>query len=79
MDTKIAEPLSDGAVETVWCLFLHGPTWDGNLPSKAGRDQLVEYGYAERFEGWNWLTFEGVTLATGLGYGRRKDARQRKR
>lgn len=35
-------------------------TWDGNLISKSNRDELVKSGLATRFNGWNWITLEGV-------------------
>lgn len=59
--------------DTLWCLFRNGPTWDGNLPSKSGRDWLVSAGFAERFDGWNFLTHSGVTLAIEIGLGQRKE------
>ena len=68
--------LSSAEAEVLWCMFRNGPTWDGDLPSKTGRDGLVEYGFAERFDGWNFLTFAGVTLALDLGYGPKKEARR---
>lgn len=49
--------------DTLRCLFLKGPTWDGDLPSKTGRDALVERGMAERWNGWQWLTLSGVRFA----------------
>jgi hypothetical protein len=66
-------------MDTLWCLFAHGPTWDGNVPSKAGRDQLVELGLANRHDGWQWLTDDGAIAAIDAGYGDRKDAWERKR
>ncbi|MFG1300347.1 hypothetical protein V5F49_11190 [Xanthobacter sp. V3C-3] len=59
--------------ETLWCLFRNGPTWDGNLPSKQGRDGLVASGYAARCDGWNFLTEAGVQLAIDLRFDRRKE------
>lgn len=70
-----AAGLTGAEHDVLWCLFLHGPTWDGNIPSKVGRSNLVENGYAERRDGWNWLTFEGVTLALDMGMGKKKEAR----
>lgn len=78
MDTlpKSLQPKSmpGGTYDTLWCMFKHGPTQDGNVPSKCGRDELVADGFAERFDGWNWLTYEGVTLALDQGMGRKKDS-----
>lgn len=44
------------------CLFMHGPTHDGSVPSKRGREGLVKRGLAERFEGFNFLTKDGVAI-----------------
>lgn len=70
------EPMSVFAKEVLWCLFKHGPTWDGNLPSKDGRKWLVKKGYAAQGDGWNWLTTDGVLLAIEIGLGRQKEKRQ---
>ena len=70
--------LSAAESETLWCMFRNGPTWDGNLPSKSGRDGLVSAGYADRFDGWNFLTHAGVTLSIDIGFGRRKEREQRR-
>lgn len=56
--------------ETLWQLFRNGPTWDGNLASKSGRDALHEMGFVDRFDGWNWLKSEGVILAIEIGLGK---------
>jgi hypothetical protein len=71
--------LSDAAKDVLRCLFFHGPTWDGDVPSKSGRDELVTAGYAERFNGWQWLRYEGVTLAIDCGLDRAKEKWQRDR
>lgn len=52
-------------LESLKCLFVHGPTHDGSVPSKAGRDELVKAGYADRLEGFNFLTREGVAVCVG--------------
>lgn len=67
--------LSQGPLETLHCLFFHGPTFDGDLPSKQGRDALVELGYATGADGFNWLTDAGVEAAIKRGFGREKEAR----
>lgn len=66
------EPLTGAAIDVLWCLFKHGPTLDGEVPSKAGRSQLVDLGMADRHDGWNWLTREGVEAAIAFGYDRKK-------
>lgn len=65
--------LSGREYETLWCLFYHGPTWDGDIPSKCGRDDLVERNWAFRYDGWQALTPEGLTAAIELGMDRKKD------
>lgn len=47
-------------------LFLNGPTWDGNLISKDERDNLVDAGFVDRDNGWNFLTVKGVREAVRL-------------
>jgi hypothetical protein len=74
-----AEAMSGAARDVMHGLFLNGPTWDGNLPSKTGRDWLVEKGYAARGDGWNWLTTDGALLALELGYGLKKEQRDNAR
>lgn len=46
--------------EALMQLFVYGPTWDGNLVSKSQRDDLLASGLADHYEGWNYLTFDGV-------------------
>lgn len=55
--------------DTIWQLFRNGPTADGNMVSKFHRDKAVAAGLIDRAEGWNWLTYSGVTLALELGMG----------
>jgi hypothetical protein len=59
--------------EVLMQLFVHGPTWDGNIVSKADRDALKQAGLVDRWNGWNYLTQEGVEagVAGGLASGRR--------
>jgi hypothetical protein len=44
-------------------LFLRGPTWDGNIIAKSGRNELVLLGFCIHQNGWAYLTSEGVELA----------------
>ncbi len=60
-------------------LFFNGPTWDGDLASKAGRAGLVRRGYAERCNGWQQLTLAGFHLAVRAGLGDDKERRDNKR
>jgi hypothetical protein len=42
-------------------------TWDGHLISKEARTRLVNAGYAQQAEGWNWLTKAGLEVLIHLG------------
>jgi len=70
-------PLTGAEQDVLWCLFMHGPTEDGDVPSKAGRSDLVDRGFAARHEGFNWLTDEGTRTCIEIGFGPRKYKRQR--
>lgn len=65
-----------GVAEVLWQLFRNGPTWDGDVVSKAARDALIAAGHAQRLSGWTSLTERGVRLAIDEGMHRRKE-RQR--
>ncbi len=58
--------LSAGEREVLWCLFLHGPTWDGNIPCKNSRGKLFKDGYVTRYNGHTTLTHKGLVLALDL-------------
>lgn len=79
MSTIKAQPLSGAALDVLWCLFAHGPTYDGDVPSKMGRDELVDMGLAERYDGWQWLTRHGAETAIDAGYDSRKEKWSRER
>lgn len=67
--------------EAMQQLFFNGPTWDGDLVSKAGRTGLVDRGYAERCNGWQQLTSAGFEVAVRAGLGddkERRDIRRRR-
>lgn len=57
--------------EVLMQLFVDGPTWDGNLISKSDRDELVQAGFVDRDNGWNFLSLVGVREAVRLS----KDAK----
>jgi len=40
--------LSGAEVDTLVALIENGPLWDGDVPSKQGRDNLIKKGYAVR-------------------------------
>jgi hypothetical protein len=72
--------MSSWAQESLRCMFFHGPTLDGDIPSKEGRSELVRLGLAQRFEGYNWLNREGVDFAiTVMLLGPEKEKWQRSR
>lgn len=50
--------------DTLYCLLFQGPVWDGDVPSKAGRDDLIERGWAVRVvvagrDGYTAATYAG--------------------
>ena len=57
------EPLSSAAVDVLGQLYVSGPTWDGNVCSKAGRGELCRAGLAWHEHGYASLTPEGVRVA----------------
>lgn len=54
--------------EVLMQLFVEGPTWDGNIISKSDRDALVDADLCERWQGWNYLTLDGLKTAVSGGY-----------
>lgn len=51
-------------LDTLIALVEHGPLWDGDVPSKAGRDALIAQGLAVRVvvkgeDGWQAATYAG--------------------
>lgn len=73
--------LAPNARECLQQLFRHGPTWDGDIVSKAGRGELFDRGYATRSNGWTALTEAGLQLAVAAGMGddkERWDSRRRR-
>lgn len=75
---QIRVPLASNAADTMRCLFFNGPTWDGNVPSKCGRDELVSMGLAARGDGYQWLTPAGMRVALAHNLHREKEAREAK-
>lgn len=63
---KTLQPITGGMRDVLEQLWLKGPTWDGNIVSKMGRNELVTRGWALHMNGHAFLTAEGVTLAVGL-------------
>jgi hypothetical protein len=53
--------------DTLLALLKHGPCWDGDVPSKSGRDELLTLGYAVRVihkgeDGYTGATYKGRNL-----------------
>jgi hypothetical protein len=80
--SELAGVPNPNALEVMWQLFRDGPTWDGNICSKAGRGDLFEMGYAHRVNGWSYLTPAGMEFAVRVAdFGDKKEReenRQRK-
>jgi len=57
------KPLSSAGIGVLGQLYVNGPTWDGNIASKAGRGELVASGLAWHEHGYSSLTPEGVFAA----------------
>ena len=56
--------LSGAEKDTLICLVESGPLWDGDVPSKHGRDLLLEKGLAVKIvvngeDGWQAATYLG--------------------
>ena len=64
--------LSGAEWEVVWCLFRNGATWDGNIPSKSGRNSLIDRDLAYRDDGWTILTIAGFRAAIAAGMAEKK-------
>lgn len=72
------DPLTSAERDVVRCLFFHGPTWDGNVPSKSGRDSLCRRELVHHEFGFAWLTREGVQIAVEeMGMDRLKERWER--
>lgn len=73
MSTLFSSKGLDGSEwEVLWCLFKHGATWDGNIPSKAGRDRLINQELVYRENGWSILTIAGLRAAVAAGMDKKK-------
>lgn len=63
----VSVSLKANEIEVMEQLFFFGPTWDGNIVSKSGRDQLFDLKLASRVEGYSFLTADGIRLALRNG------------
>lgn len=70
--------LSPTAIEVLEQLFFHGPTWDGNIISKSGRDELFDLKLAGRVEGYSFLMPSGVRMALNNRLERKKESSRRR-
>ena len=70
--------LAGNEIEVLEQLFMFGPTWDGNIISKSGRDQLFDLKLASRVEGYSFLTGAGVRLALSNRVDRKKETKRRR-
>lgn len=62
--SKSSENRDGFCFDTLLALAKDGPCWDGDVPSKSGRDDLIEHGLAMRVvakgqEGYTALTYKG--------------------
>ncbi|OXS89431.1 DUF2958 domain-containing protein [Pandoraea apista] len=64
--TVAGEQFDGGEFDTLRAMKKNPKIEDGDVPSKASRDSLVERGYVERGGGFNWLTNEGRDLVAAL-------------
>lgn len=71
--------LSNSELAVLEQLFFCGPTWDGDLISKEGRNDLVNRGMARRVDGWQSLSDFGFDVAVSSGYGNKKQSWQNSR
>lgn len=68
MGAWVTRQLLDGAsIDTLHALIKVGPVWDGDLPSKAGRNKLVELGLAAKCivkgqQGFQVATYRGWSV-----------------
>lgn len=60
-------------------LFFQGPTFDGDVSSKTGRNGLIDRGFADRVEGHAFLTRAGVEHALSIDLDTAKDRWDRER
>ncbi len=56
--------MTGAETDTLTALVEQGPLWDGDVPSKAGRDALIAAGLAARVvvkgeDGWQAATYKG--------------------
>lgn len=62
--------MTGAQIDTLVALVERGPLWDGDVPSKQGRDELIQLGYAVRVV---FKLEDGYTAATYAGRDAYKD------
>lgn len=63
-----SQDMSGGEVDTLLAAYKNGPLWDGDVPSKSGRDSLVRAGFLAKVvvkgeSGYNACTYKGADIA----------------
>jgi hypothetical protein len=71
--------LSSTAQDAMMQLFVQGPTWDGDVLSKSGRNELVSRDFAKHRHGWAYLTDSGLDMAITVDVSRWVDKRWHKK
>lgn len=78
---RLCPRLTATQLEALWQLRM--TVWDGYVISKTTRDELVRMGLAERLNGWQFITREGMAVLDTYGllnddrYGTRGQAGER--
>ena len=62
-----AQEINAGEKDTIQAVFRNGPLFDGDMPSKSARDDLVNSGFMAKVvmrgeEGFNACTYKGAEL-----------------
>lgn len=62
---SIVQEMSQSEKDVIMGSFEHGPLWDGDIPSKSGRDSLLDSGFISKVvvkgeEGYNACTYKGA-------------------
>jgi hypothetical protein len=65
---SIISELRGAAIDTLVALIERGPLWDGDVPSKSGRDDLVVAGLAVRIIVKGEDGYQAATLAGAAAY-----------
>lgn len=73
----VAVTLSGSAIDVLHQLFLNGPTWDGDVASKSGRDELHDLKLIGRHDGYQFVLHAGVRLALANRLDTKKNRRDR--